>query len=106
MPYDLIYMWNLKKTKINKQAEQKQIHRYREYFDGCQIGGAWGMGEKGGGIMNYKLVTDGHWDVKCSTGNIVNNAVITVFVWCQVGTRLTWGPLHKLYKCLITGLYT
>ena len=28
-----------------KQAEQKQNHRYREHFDGCQIGGVWGVGE-------------------------------------------------------------
>ena len=25
------------KSKINKQAGQKQIHRYKEHFDGCQI---------------------------------------------------------------------
>ena len=34
--------WNLK-TKINKQVEQKQTHRYREHFDGCQVGE--GLGE-------------------------------------------------------------
>ena len=28
-----------KNPKINKQAEQKQNHRYRECFDGCQMGG-------------------------------------------------------------------
>ena len=33
-------MWNLK----TKQADQKQTHRYREYFDGCQMGGSWGDG--------------------------------------------------------------
>ena len=26
------------KTKINEQSEQKQNHRYRECFDGCQMG--------------------------------------------------------------------
>ena len=34
MPDDFTYMWNLK----NKQAEQKQTHRYREQFDVCQRG--------------------------------------------------------------------
>ena len=31
-----------KQNKINKQAEQKQNHRYRECFDGCQRGGVLG----------------------------------------------------------------
>ena len=26
-------------SKQTKQAEQKQNHRYRECFDGCQMGG-------------------------------------------------------------------
>ena len=51
MPEDFTYMWNLK-IKINKQAEQKQNHRYGEYFHGCQMGGH----EKGEGIYNYKMV--------------------------------------------------
>ena len=39
------------KTKINEQADQKQTHRYREHFDGCQIGeGVREMGEKGEGF--------------------------------------------------------
>ena len=37
MPYDFTYVWNLK-NRINKQTEQKQTHRHREHFDGCQIG--------------------------------------------------------------------
>ena len=44
------------KNKINEQVEQKQIHRYREHFDGCQMGrGLGGLGEKGEGIEKYKL---------------------------------------------------
>ena len=27
------------KSKINLTKKQKQTHRYREHFDGCQIGG-------------------------------------------------------------------
>ena len=27
---------------INKQAEHKHTHRYREHFDGCQMGGELG----------------------------------------------------------------
>ena len=38
MTCNFTYMWSLK-NKINKQAEQKQTHRPREYFDGCQMGG-------------------------------------------------------------------
>ena len=44
-------MWDLKN---NKQAEQKQTHKYREHFDSCMLGGV-GMGEKGTGIK-YELV--------------------------------------------------
>ena len=38
-----------KKNKINKQVEEKQNHRYREHFDGCQMGdrlGAWAKKKK------------------------------------------------------------
>ena len=38
MPYDFTYMQNLK-NRINEQVEQKQIYRYKEHFDGCQVGG-------------------------------------------------------------------
>ena len=31
-------------NKINEQAVQKQTHRHREHFDGCQMEG--GVGEK------------------------------------------------------------
>ena len=41
MPINIYQQLNLK-TKINKQAEQKQTHRYREHFDGCQLGGGLG----------------------------------------------------------------
>ena len=34
--HDFTYMWNLK-NKINKQVDQKQTHKYREHFDGCQL---------------------------------------------------------------------
>ena len=38
------YLSTNESKKQNKQAEQKQNHRYREHFDGCQIGGALGDG--------------------------------------------------------------
>ena len=41
MTDDFTYIWNMEK-KINKQAEQKETHRSREYFDGCQMGGGLG----------------------------------------------------------------
>ena len=35
------------KNKINKQAEQKHTHRYKEHFDGCHMGeGSGGLGKK------------------------------------------------------------
>ena len=40
----------------HKQAEHKQKHRYRKYFDGCQMGGGLGEGGKGEGIKKYKVV--------------------------------------------------
>ena len=43
-------------SKINKHAEQEQTHRYRQHFDGCQMGGGWGMTEKSEEINKYKLV--------------------------------------------------
>ena len=47
MPYDFTFMWNLK-NKINKQAKQKQTHRYREHSDGRQMGqGLVGWGKNG-----------------------------------------------------------
>ena len=36
MPDDFAYMWNIK-TKVNKEAKQKQTHRYREQSDGCHM---------------------------------------------------------------------
>ena len=37
------YLSTIEFKKQNKQAEQKLSHRYREYFDGCQMGGLlWG----------------------------------------------------------------
>ena len=34
-----IYHQLRQKNKINEMAEQKQTHRYREHFDGCQMEG-------------------------------------------------------------------
>lgn len=49
----------LESKKKNKQAKQKQIHKYREHFNGCQM--------RGGleGINKYKLVfTEQSWGYK------------------------------------------
>ena len=43
-------------NKINKQAEQKQNHSYREHFDGCQIGVVLGYGQEDEGMKKYKLI--------------------------------------------------
>ena len=45
------YLWTTEHKKQNKQAVQKQTHRYREHFDDCQMGrGVRGMVEKDDGI--------------------------------------------------------
>ena len=44
-------------SKKQKQTKQRQTHRYREHFDGCQMRGAFGgVDKKGEGIKKYKLV--------------------------------------------------
>ena len=51
------YLSTNESKKQNKQAEQKQNHRYRKCFDGCQMGGDLGeMGEKGEVTKKYKLI--------------------------------------------------
>ena len=40
-------------------------YRYREHFDGCQMGGVQGNGLKGEGIKKYRLVvTEQSWGCK------------------------------------------
>ena len=41
---------------MQKQAEQKQTHRHREYFEGCQMGGVRGWVKMVKGFQKYKLV--------------------------------------------------
>ena len=40
----------------NKQAEDKQMHRYREHFTVARWEGLWGMEEKGEGIKKNELI--------------------------------------------------
>ena len=61
--------------------EQKQSHRYREHFDGCQMGGdlgGWAKKVKGIEVQigSYRIVS--HEGVKHSIENIVNNTIITM----------------------------
>ena len=88
-------MWNLK-NKINEQTKYKQTYRYREQTDDCQRGGDvrdWVRKLKGLQSTIWQLQSS-HGDVKYSTGNTVNNAVVTVY-----GARWEleyWGqPLVK-----------
>ena len=46
----------IESEKQNKQAEQKQNHRYRIRFGGCQMEEGQGNGWKGERIKKYKLV--------------------------------------------------
>ena len=54
IPYHFTYMWNL--MNKNKNNKKKQIHRYREQTDSCQRGRVLGLGGKGEGMKQYKLV--------------------------------------------------
>ena len=74
MPYDFTYVWNLK-NKINKQ--NKSNDKYREHFDSFQIGEHWVKKMKGWKSANWQLQNN-HGDAKYSTGNIVNNIVISM----------------------------
>ena len=40
IPHDFTHMWNLQ-NKVNEQTKGKQVHRYREQTDGCQVGDGW-----------------------------------------------------------------
>ena len=65
---------NKKKKKI-KRAEQRQTHRYREHFNGFQIGEALGGRVKRGkglGSTNW-LLQNCHRGVRYRMGNIVYN---------------------------------
>lgn len=64
-----------------------------------------GLGENGEAIKYKSAATNTHGDVKYGMGNIENNILITM---CGVRwvLDLLVGSLYKLYKCLITLLYT
>ena len=67
--------------KQNKQTKQRQIHRYREQTDGCHRGGVIrGLVKKVKELRttNWSL-QNGHEEVKCSIGSIVNNIVIATY---------------------------
>ena len=59
------YLPTIESKKQNKQVEWKPTQRHREHFDGCQMGGGAGDGEKGEGIQKHKLVvTEQSWGCK------------------------------------------
>ena len=67
------------KNKINEHAEQKQKHRYREHFDGCQTGEGlrrWMKKVKGlrSTIACYRIVMG----MYTSIGNRVKNIAVSV----------------------------
>lgn len=71
---------------MNKQTRNGLIDN-REHFEGCQMrGGFGGRVKKVKGLRgtNWRL-QNCHGDVKHSTGNIVDNSLITE--WCQMGVR-------------------
>ena len=66
------------KNKINKQAEQKQTHRFREHFDCCQMEGrleGWVKKVRGLRSTNW-LLQNSHGDINYRIENTVNNLII------------------------------
>ena len=66
----------------------------------------------GGWVKKVKELRSTNWwlqnsqgDIKYGIGNIVNNIVGTVYD-VRVVIDLLGRSVHKLYKCLIMGLYT
>ena len=47
VPYNVIYVWNLKYDTMNLPTKQKQTHRHREHTCGCQGGGGVEEGRTG-----------------------------------------------------------
>lgn len=80
--------------------------------------GIWELGEKGEGIKKYKLVVigmttnGGHWEIKYSIGNMVNNSVTTIVITIVIVfqymfiLKLPGRLLFKLCEYLTTMLYT
>ena len=82
----------------------KQTHRYREQIDGCQMGRGLEDGLKKE-IKKYKLPL-----IKKSQGCKVQYGEYSQYchncAWCQMGTRLVRGITFKVYKYLITIMFT
>ena len=73
------YLSTIEFEKQDKEAEQKQTHIYREYFNGCQIGGGGGWLKKFKGLRSTNwLLQNSLGDVKYGIGNIVNSILISM----------------------------
>ena len=66
-----IYLSTVESKKQKKQAQQKQNHRYREHFDGCQMAEELvGWTKKVKGLRSSNLVvTEQPWVCKNSIEN-------------------------------------
>ena len=72
------YLLTIESKNWNKQAEQKETHRWREYFNRWR--GAWGWVKKVKGLDRANwLLQNSHGDVKYSIWSIVNNILITMY---------------------------
>ena len=77
IPYDIIYMWNLK-CDINELIYKKE-NRHREQTCGCQGGGAWRRVDWEFGISRCKLLYIEWTNNKVllySTGNYIQYPMI------------------------------
>ena len=87
------YISIIESKKQNNQAEQKQNHKYRERFDGCQIGGGpgeWMKKVKGLRSINW-LLRNSHGDVKYCIWNIVARECIDMCMTHGHGQRCGGG---------------
>ena len=73
------YLSTIDSKKQSKQAEQNRNLGYRECFDGCQVGGGRGMGEKEVGLQStHLLLWNSHGDIKYNIVDMVSNILLTM----------------------------
>ena len=69
------------KNKINEQANRNRPIDTENLLVVARGEGVWRMGEKVKALRSTKeLLQNSHRDVKYSTGNIVNNILITIYM--------------------------
>ena len=98
-------MWNLK-NKINKQNRNRLIDMESRLAVARGAGGSGGWVKKGKGLRSTNWwLQNSPRDVKLSTGNVVNNIVITM-CGARWALEISGGTCCEVHDCLTTMLYT